>query len=165
MKIKIKLTPWIYIFLTGAILGYLLFPFIVEHIIGAMHEVGKRIDEDSTAIELFFLYLVKNGSVVLLCYYTGKYLRGLIPGYICLTNGFVIGVLGFIIADTSSLLIFILCILPHGIFEFCALFQSCSIGTDKNKKFSDLSFPLLLLFLAAIIESTISPLIIKALIG
>ena len=84
------------------------------------------------------------------------------PGFIMLMNGIVIGMLGTLASNLGMPVIsFIMGVLPHGIVELPALFLICAIGMFGINRESCrvTSVPVLMLLVAAGIESYITPLL------
>jgi len=111
---------------------------------------------------LMIIIFLKNLSVALICFITAKLSKGFIPGFIMLMNGIVIGMLGTLVSNLGMpVMSFVMGILPHGIVELPALFLACAIGMFGISKESwrIASVPLLMLLVAAGIESYITPLV------
>ncbi|AKB19503.1 MULTISPECIES: stage II sporulation protein M [unclassified Methanosarcina] len=106
---------------------------------------------------------------------------GVLPVMFIAFNGYVVGVISHFVAQEKGLLFIILALLPHGIVELPMVFLSAGIGlrlghqvfsaligrsTEIKKEFKEglrfyFHWILPLLFLAAIVETFITPLILN----
>lgn len=116
----------------------------------------------SKPFSLMVIIFLKNLSVALICILTAKLSKGLMPGFIMLTNGMAIGLVGVILSVSGmSVISYVMGLLPHGIIELPALFLVCAIGmygiSEESWKIA--SIPALMLLVAAGIESYITPLV------
>jgi stage II sporulation protein M len=131
-------------------------------------------------IVIMFGIFLNNAFVSLLFLVLGL-LFGILPVLFIAFNGYVVGVVAYITAQEKGLLFIFLALLPHGIIELPMVFLSAAIGlrlghqvfaaligrpTEIKKEFKEgLSFYfrwiLPLLFLAAIVETFITPLILS----
>ena len=105
---------------------------------------------------------------------------GIIPAVIAIINGVVIGIVVWHAMDVGGLAFVIIAILPHGIIELPTVFLSIGVGLrlghlllltlqgknadlggEMRSVFSLLKWIVLLLFLAAMIETFITPVLIQ----
>lgn len=106
---------------------------------------------------------------------------GVLPVLFIAFNGYIVGVLSYIVSQERGLLFIFLALLPHGILELPMVFLSAGIGlrlghqvfsaligrpTEIKKEFKEglrfyFRWILPLLFLAAIVETFITPLILS----
>ena len=155
-----------------------------------LERLGKDILESPLGQGILILFW-HNLRAVLLVAIVGLAL-GVYPAFSMLFNGLIIGVVGVLSVENSSLATFLAGILPHGIFEIPALLLGAAIGlrlglgplvARKRSTFASpglatwqgygqelrdalvmLSLVVLLLAVAAAIEVGITPLVIKSLI-
>lgn len=81
----------------------------------------------SKPFSLMVIIFLKNLSVALICILTAKLSKGLMPGFIMLTNGMAIGLVGVILSVSGmSVISYVMGLLPHGIIELPALFLVCA---------------------------------------
>lgn len=116
----------------------------------------------SKPFSLMIIIFSKNLSVAIICFFSAKISKGLMPGFIMLSNGMAIGLVGMILGISGMpVMSYIMGLLPHGIVELPALFLVCAIGMYGISKESwrIASVPALMLLIAAGIESYITPLI------
>lgn len=105
---------------------------------------------------------------------------GLVPSLFIMVNGFMIGVMIYVVQQTKGTLFFLAAIVPHGVFEIPALIVSCAIGLHlgmqsyfalrgrnvdikhefRNAMYFYLRRVLPVLFVAASVETFITPLVI-----
>lgn len=152
-----------------------------------LEQLGKDILESPLGQGILILFW-HNLRAVLLVAIIGLAL-GVYPAFSMLFNGLIIGVVGVLSVQNSSLATFLAGILPHGIFEIPALLLGAAIGlrlglgplvARKRSTFASpglttwqgygqelrdalvmLSLVILLLAVAAAIEVGITPLVIK----
>lgn|GEM_PF-2873388 len=166
---------WIAVFLGGILAGALFysqvydlaFPLLKNAV--AIAEKPASMNSISEPVYLLFLYFFKNALVIVLCLMTARPTRGLLPGLVLLINGLVLGFAATLIHKLAGLSYgqFALGILPHGVFEFAALFLACAAGwqaVDYRKAWGFIWLPLILLAIAAIMEAFVSPWVIKSLV-
>ncbi len=155
-----------------------------------LEQLGKDILESPLGQGILILFW-HNLRAVLLVAIVGMAL-GVYPAFSMLFNGLIIGVVGVLSVENSSLATFLAGILPHGIFEIPALLLGAAIGlrlglgplvARKRSTFASpgfatwqgygqelrdalvmLSLVVLLLAVAAAIEVGITPLVIKSFI-
>jgi stage II sporulation protein M len=113
---------------------------------------------------MFGIIFLKNLIVAVMCIALGYITRGIVPFLVCATNGVVVGAVTTLIVvhNAGSVLMVVSAILPHGIIELPAIFLACAIGITKKpliEKFNLIQVPGILLLVAAIIETWITPLI------
>lgn len=82
----------------------------------------------TTMLAIFFNNAIKTALAIIL----GIFL-GIAPLLFIVTNGFIIGVVGFFFYSSDKLATFFIGILPHGIFEIPALIISGAIGIYFGK--------------------------------
>lgn len=166
---------WILVFLGGILAGGLfyypiydlVYPLLKNTV--ALAEKPAAMSSLSEPVYLLFLYFFKNALVIVLCLMSARPSRGLLPGLVLAINGLVLGFAAILIHDLVGLSYgkFALGILPHGIFEFTALFLACAAGyqaADYRKAWRFVWLPLSLLAIAAFIEAFVSPWVIKSLV-
>lgn len=135
----------------------------------AIHQTVDYIDNAeitknafSKPFSLMIIIFLKNLSVALICIFTAKLSKGLMPGFIILTNGIAIGLVGMILGISGMpVMSYVMGLLPHGIVELPALFLACAIGMYglSEESWRIASVPALMLLVAAGIESYITPLV------
>ncbi|MEN6391620.1 MAG: stage II sporulation protein M [Syntrophomonas sp.] len=166
---------WIAVFLAGILAGILFYSQVYDLIYPllkntvALAEKPASLSSVSESVYLLFLYFFKNALVIVLCLITTRPSRGLIPGLVLTINGLVLGFAATLIHNLTGLSygLFALGILPHGIFEFTALFLACAAGwqaVSYRKAWRFIWLPLSLLAVAAVIEAFVSPWVIKSLV-
>lgn len=166
---------WITVFLGGILAGSLLYSQVYEMAFPllqnavALAEKPVSMNRISEPVYLLFLYFFKNALVIVLCLMTAKPSKGLLPGLVLIINGLVLGFAATLIHNMVGLSYgkFALGILPHGIFEFTALFLACAAGwqaADYRNAWRLIWLPLSLLAMAAIMEAFVSPWVIKSLV-
>ncbi len=131
-------------------------------------------------IFIMFGIFLNNAFVSLLFLVLGLFF-GILPVLFIAFNGYVVGVISHIVAQERGLLFILLALLPHGIVELPMVFLSAGIGlrlghqvfaaligrpTEIKKEFKEglrfyFRWILPLLFLAAIVETFITPLILN----
>lgn len=178
------------LFLFGTLIGgltafYLIHfsPRVVEDIITQMRTIigftpkPYRIE---TALNIF----TRNTIVMLIILASG--LSIIVPGFIVFANGAVLGFLVYVVIyRTNSIILGVLSVAPHGVIELPALFIAAALGTKigmdfwgyviRKKKENLLrtlrmTIPLLaiimvLLALASIIETYVTPYVLKSYLG
>lgn len=122
-----------------------------------------------------------NNAFVSLLFLVLGLVLGIFPVLLIAFNGYVVGVISHIAAQERGLSFIVLALLPHGIIELPMVFLSAGIGlrlghqvfaaligrnTEIKKEFKEgmrfyFSWILPLLFLAAVIETFITPLILS----
>jgi len=105
---------------------------------------------------------------------------GLVPSLFILVNGFMVGMMIYVVQQTKGTFFFLAAIVPHGVLEIPALIVSCAIGMHlgmqpyfalrgrsvdiKHEFRNGVSFYLRrvlpVLFVAAAVETFITPLVI-----
>lgn len=166
---------WIAVFLGGMLAGGLFYRQVYDLALpllknaAALAEKPASMNSVSEPVYLLFLYLIKNALVIVLCLMTARPSRGLLPGLVLVINGLVLGFAATLFHSLMGLSYskFALGILPHGIFEFTALFLACAAGwqaADYRKAWRFIWLPLALLAIAAIMEAFVSPWVIKSLV-
>lgn len=126
---------------------------------GGKIEVRKL--EDFNYLETFFKIGIKN-TVAFLVICSSIFLSNKIVYLFFIINGYILGVF---ISKFSSLYELIV-ILPHGIIEMISFilagyFSICIINDKKRKYYRYLLFSFFLMLIAVVIESTITPMIVK----
>lgn len=122
-----------------------------------------------------------NNAFVSLLFLVLGLVLGIFPVLLIAFNGYIVGVISHIAAQERGLIFIFLALLPHGIIELPMVFLSAGIGvrlghqvfaaligrpTEIKKEFKEgmrfyFSWILPLLFLAAIVETFITPLILS----
>lgn len=121
------------LFLGGVLLGVLATLYYPETIQQAFQAVGEQLQQLGKDIlegplgQGILILFWHNLRALLLVAALGLAL-GVYPGFAMLFNGLIIGVVGVLSARSSSLLVFLAGILPHGIFEIPALIIGAGIG-------------------------------------
>lgn len=185
------------LFIVGIGLGILTvinYPDVIEQAFRLIGEELERLGRDILDSPLgqgILILFWHNLRAVLLVTLVGLAL-GIYPAFSMLLNGLIIGVVGVLSVQNSSLAVFLAGILPHGIFEIPALLLGAAIGlrlglgpllARKTSTFASpsittwqgygqelrsaailLSLAVLLLALAAAIEVGITPLVMRAFI-
>lgn len=131
-------------------------------------------------LSIMFAIFLNNAFVSLISLVLGLAL-GILPILFIAFNGYVIGVISYVVAQQRGFLFIFLALLPHGILELPMVFLSAAIGlrlghqvisallgkeTDVKREFAEgirfyISWIVPLLLLAAIIETFITPLILS----
>ena len=142
-------------------------------------EMGALAMNDDPLILMFQIFLNNLSASVIL--FVGGTVLGIATGYVLLTNGFFIGVVMGYMANIKGIALSVVSIVPHGIFELSAFFIASAMGfmlaesvynefcgrgdaaeTAKGLGMKFVTVVIPLLFLAAYIESFITPLLMKA---
>lgn len=130
---------------------------------------------------LIMLGIFLNNAFVSLLFLVLGLVLGIFPVLLIAFNGYVVGVIAHIAAQERGMAFIVLALLPHGIIELPMVFLSAGIGlrlghqvfdaligrpTEIKKEFKEgvrfyFSWILPLLFLAAVIETFITPLILS----
>ncbi len=184
-KYLFQLKPYILfagvIFTVATLLGYFIaqnFPGEIEQI---LEEVKKELGplQDASSFELFLIIFKQNVFALLSSIILGIFF-GIVPCLSVFANGLVLGIITFEVLKEFSWEILLAGILPHGIIEIPVLIVSVAIGMkigktvlervfkkrgnikkELKKAFKFFFYVLLpLLFLAALIESFITPLLL-----
>jgi stage II sporulation protein M len=173
-----------FIFLFAVFSGYSFaqnFPEETQKIIEELKEFFS-VSEDETSLQMF-LFIFENNVIKLFTVIFLGVFAGLIPLLSVWGNGMILGIFAQIISQELSWSFFILGILPHGIIEIPVLILSTAIGIrigkiavwrlfGRNKNFTKeftkaIKFYILvlvpLLFIAALIEAFITPIILEIL--
>ena len=160
---------WAVILAIGIIIGIIGFKWLMPVFMPAIQQTVDYIDKTEVAknaftkpFSLMVIIFLKNLSVALICIFTAKLSKGLMPGFIMLTNGMAIGLVGVILSVSGmSVISYVMGLLPHGIIELPALFLVCAIGMYgiSKESWKIASVPALMLLVAAGIESYITPLV------
>jgi stage II sporulation protein M len=129
---------------------------------------------------IMFAIFLNNAFVSLLFLVLGLAL-GVLPVLFIAFNGYVVGVIAYLAAQEKGLLFILLALLPHGILELPMVFLAASIGlrlghqvfsaligrpTQIKREFKEglifyFRWILPVLFVAAVIETFITPLILS----
>ncbi len=147
-------------------------------IIAIQNEMGAFSLDDDPMLLMVEIFLNNLTAAVLL--FLGGAVLGVVTGYVLLTNGFVIGLVMGYMTNLKGITLSLVSIVPHGIFELSALFIASAMGfmlaesvyheyygsgdaADTAKglgiKFVTIVFPML--FLAAFVESFITPVLMN----
>lgn len=171
-----------FVFFASLIAGYISVassPDMADNLMKSLNSRFGTLQEMSSFYILFVIFL-NNAFVSLLSLVLGLAL-GVLSILIIAFNGYIVGVISNLVAQQKGLLFIVLALLPHGIVELPMVFLSASIGlrlghqvfsaligmpTQIKREFKNgLRFYfrciLPLLFVAAIIETFITPLILS----
>lgn len=168
---------------------------LVDQLLGQLKEIVERIKENGGGILATFWTIFSNNVISSLMMMALGLFFAFFPVVGLLTNGILLGFIlaKYSAAGTSPWLMFGVGILPHGIFELPAILFAAGVGIRlgvlslrsvgvlfqphkadrlKNDWYDTLKqFPaavltvIVLLFVAAIIESTITPVLLQATMG
>jgi len=182
LKYYILFSSFVFIFstLSGYIFA-LIYPTEIQQV---LEEVKKAlfIEEEATSLQLFFFIFENNASKLFIMLLLGIF-AGLIPFLSVLANGVILGIVAQIVTNDISWTFFFLGILPHGVIEIPVLIISAAIGMRigklavwrifrRHKNFRKewtkaIKFYILilvpLLFIAALIEAFITPVLLEIL--
>lgn len=173
----------VFLFIFGAILGYLAFQYNPELVTRNMDRLLGNILKISRAIgrqnKLYITGLIfQNNIKALLLMMFGGALLGLAPFFGILFNGFAIGIVYALnFHQGRSLAFFLAAMLPHGILELPVIILAAAFGLKtgielafpgkysrmelfkKNLQESVLALGILvpMLFMAAVIEAAVTP--------
>jgi uncharacterized membrane protein SpoIIM required for sporulation len=166
-----EIWPWAIFLLASSILGAY-FNNQLAHVLADFLKTSLSLTDNPAAkkvlavpIAMVLFYLLKNGSVALLCVVTGWPTRGIIPASIVVVNGVMIGLVSGLLQQNNILQMwqFGLCLAPHGIFEVFAILLACAIGIQKidlKSKMKLFKIPVALLVVAAFMEAYVSPMVV-----
>jgi len=164
----------------GSILSnYLAKPFYFFYLKPALAGFDKIDIIFNSTLAIAVATFIKNSIAILFCIIVARRTRGISIAILLLMNGLIIGSLVKAVYDMDSSLLYILVgILPHGIFEFTALFYGAALGMrlvacqqDKYKYYKQevthlaLKHVLPLLIAAALIESYLTPVLLIKTVG
>ncbi|AOQ23132.1 hypothetical protein MTAT_16620 [Moorella thermoacetica] len=113
----------------------------------------------------------KNLSVAVLCTAAGRPTRGAVPAVVCVANGVALGVLAGLLKQDIGLPYwrFALMLTPHGVIELPAIFWACTAGMGsvdlKTRIVNGLRAPAALLAAAAVVETWVSPVVGRMVVG
>lgn len=82
---------------------------------------------EAGGIRMFIFIFLKNTTALFFAAALGIF-GGIVPVLSIFSNGFLIGLVGFYATEKISWTVFILALAPHGIFELPAFFLSAAIG-------------------------------------
>ncbi|MED0674473.1 stage II sporulation protein M [Aneurinibacillus thermoaerophilus] len=166
-----------------------------KQMIDNIQRIGSDIRKANNPLYTFGVIFKNNVMVAFSMVGLGIFFFGLYPALGLVTNGILLGFLLKVYASggISPLKILLAGILPHGIIELSAIIFAAAIGiklgvltydwvvslfvrekrTTVRKKFSDMlrDLPLavgtivVMLFVAAVVETTITPLLIQSFVG
>ncbi|MCS3923050.1 stage II sporulation protein M [Methanosalsum natronophilum] len=171
------------LFFISAILGYIYSaasPEFATEALGGLEEIVEMIEGLHPIIIMLFIFF-NNAFVALIALLLGIAF-GIIPLIIIAYNGIILGVVARLVAEEIGLTFLLAGILPHGVIELPVVFISAAIGLKigqetlnavlgkeaniKNELDRGLRFYIKwivpLLFIAAFIETFITPLLIYA---
>lgn len=181
MQIRYLFFTMLLFFLVGGILGYLVVSYgyhaLYDQLMSQLGDKLKTIHFRPFSLSSSLMIFTNNVIVSLLAIFLGVTI--VLPTLIVFANGVITGlVVGTVVAKGVSLWLAILALVPHGIFELTAFFLSASYGTLLGVNFWKLVFRrenkfmkllaempiyilliLILLFVAALVEVFISPII------
>lgn len=85
--------------------------------------------ETKDNFSLFFLIIINNIAASFICVFFGIIPFLFLPALIIVSNGFLLGIIGGVLAlKKTSLFIMLISVLPHGLFELPTLFYGGSLG-------------------------------------
>ena len=158
---------WALFFAAGIVLGMVYFDKLSQALLPIVFDTFDAVLLDSQGeprppFSLAIAIFLNNSFVAAICFISAKVTRGLLPGFILLFNGVVIGVLA-VLTNTLGVSLgqFLIMLIPHGIFELPALFIACAIGwrgLNKETLYS-MWFPIAMLFFAALVEVYFTPML------
>lgn len=150
----------------------------VQPSLEAIFEANKTVQQLSPAVQkpvTFAGIFIKNTVVILLVAAFGHYTLGLLPGFICFVNGAMVGVVfKMLLASGIAPYIILAGVLTHGIIELPALFWVCGfsikralLGKPPNLKERNtvVRFAVLMLFVAAAVETWVTPRVLNMVVG
>lgn len=172
-----RVTIWAGITMGIGAMTFILEPGLLPKFLLFLEEVFEEILPEEGFGQNFstvFLIFKNNFTAVLLCLFLGI-IFGIIPVLAIGLNFFILGFLlaiPFVFADFSQILLVLLSILPHSIFEIPALLIAAALGLRlgiswrewKNclkQNFQILPLLVILLFLAAVIEIFVTGSLVK----
>jgi len=168
MKIRKTFLILLGLYLISAILGFLLVVFKPSVGYDLLLTLKRSLPRPKSGLETFVLIFVHNSQISLLNYLSAL-LFGVGSYVIVGLNGFILGiVLGYLLLGGYSLPTLLLAILPHGVFEIPAFVLSGTAGIclyrslrwkecDVKLSIELLLLSIALLFLAAFIETYVTP--------
>jgi len=124
------------ILLATGVLGYFFIksdPESTKSILGVFEDLAQK-TANLKSYELLILIFLNNGLKILAVAFLGI-LFGIAPIFFTALNGFLIGMVAFLIQENHSWNTFWLGILPHGIFEIPALIIGSAIGLKLGFSF------------------------------
>ncbi|WCK54800.1 stage II sporulation protein M [Aneurinibacillus sp. Ricciae_BoGa-3] len=182
----------------GVLIGYVsadIIKHIASNLFRGIDRIARDIEHVQSPLYTFWVLFKNNLMAAVSMLGLGIFLFGIYPAFGLLVNGIILGFLLRVYANIgiNPLKIFVLGILPHGIFELSAIILAASIGiklgvimyqwflslfVQERRKAASSRFSKLLrdlpvivgaivvmLFIAAIIESTVTPALIKSGMG
>lgn len=175
-----------FLFTASAMIGYyvgLVSPEVRAMLFEMLKE-GLEPWAEHNALELVGLILLNNASKCLGAVLLGFFF-GLAPLILGVANGFILGIASLVVAEERGALFMFVALTPHGVFEVPALLFSVAIGLKEGwlfiKKlgggvvslkegfreglivYFKLVFPLLII--AALIEVSLTPLVVQVIAG
>lgn len=184
IKIHFLLITLVFFLSTAA--GFFYSSVNPEYAMQLMDEVSKMLDiiEDLSPIGIMLFIFFNNAikSLIILILGIGF---GIIPLLFIAYNGFIIGIVVYAVSDENGFMYILSAILPHGILELPMVFISAAIGlkmgyllfssvkgqsVDIKTEFSrGVRFyfyrVIPLLFVAAVVETFITPFVVAAVTG
>ncbi|WP_027719146.1 stage II sporulation protein M [Desulfovirgula thermocuniculi] len=121
------------LFAAGVAAGAAFEKALIHHLMPAIRfglGVGEKMASGGASDFLMFLLVfAKNLSVAALCICLAKPTRGIVPAWVCLANGLVVGTLGALLAARGvPPWQYAVLLAPHGVVELPALFLACALG-------------------------------------
>jgi len=170
----------------GGILGDQLYGFIEEQL-NKIQDLGDKITANGNPLYASWVIFWNNLQAALMFIILGSFF-GILPIFGLLINGVLIGVVLSMVGDTalSSIMLFIVGVLPHGIFEIPAILIAggfgLKLGTVWLKPIAGMNrwesfkytwtevlniivFIVILLGVAALVEGLITPVLINVFLG
>lgn len=121
------------LFVVGILLGVILsiyYPELIQQAVTQLEEQLRRLGQDiyqsqfSQGVWILFLHNLRALGVISIL----GLLLGIYPAFAMLLNGLIIGVVGVMSLQTTTIMGFLSGIVPHGIFEIPALLLGASLG-------------------------------------
>ncbi|MGQ9498555.1 MAG: stage II sporulation protein M [Desulfotomaculales bacterium] len=121
------------LFAAGVYAGGIFKEALIPHLMPAIRfglEVAEKMSSwGGSNFLAFLLIFAKNLSVAVLCFCLARFTFGLVPIWVCVSNGLVVGTLGALLAEKRvSPWQYAILLAPHGVVELPALFLVCALG-------------------------------------
>ena len=114
------------IFIISFIIGFLLIDYIQAYITPVVNTFQERIQTGQVQLTTNSLYI--NNLQATLIIFLGSFLLGIFGIIAIITNALLIGYFAALYSTNGQTLVFILLIIPHGIFEIPSLILASSAG-------------------------------------
>lgn len=170
-KSAIETWPWVSLFIAGLFVGIVFYRQlspVFETTLSTLFDLaGSSEGLPFNPGGLFLFYFIKNSIVALLCFGSAKLTKGIFPAFVVILNGAVISFFGVFLHANQicGYRKYVQGLATHGIVELFAIFLACSIGMQKmgfKTKAKLFAIPLILLLVAALLETFVSPLVINS---